>query len=144
MQEGTTLLLDVLANDGSFAPPAAVTIVGAPHHGSAQVEPDLRLRYDPDPGFNGADVIAYEVAPAIGLPRAETATITVYRTLAAGAPVVVLPRGSITRREIGVVVNDDDPQSVAVATYYVAHRGIPASHVVHLAFGLPGTDLSSA
>jgi len=49
-------------------------------------------------------------------------------------PVVRLPRSSITASELGVVVNDLDPQSLAVAEYYVRRRGIPARNVVHLSF----------
>jgi uncharacterized protein (TIGR03790 family) len=144
LQEGTTLFLDVLAGDGPSAAGAAVAIVGAPEHGTAQVEPDRRIRYDADAGWNGADVVAYEVTATGGTPVAETATITTYESLASGAPAVFLPRSSITKRDVGVVVNDDDPQSVAVADYYVAHRGVLASNVVHLTFGLPGTDLTPA
>jgi uncharacterized protein (TIGR03790 family) len=142
IQEGTTLFLDVLAGDGAGAVGATVAITGAPEHGSAQVEPDRRIRYDADAGWNGADVVAYEVTPVGGTPVAETATITTYEALAVGAPAVFLPRTAITKREVGVVVNDDDAQSVAVAAYYVAQRGIPAANVVHLAFGAPGTDLT--
>lgn len=142
--EGTTLHLDVLANDGALAAPVTVSITTPPEHGSAQVEPDGRIRYDADAGFDGADAIGYGVLPAGGPARAETAVVTVYASLDVGAPAVLLPRGAITRREVGVVVNDDDPQSVAVAAYYVAQRGIPATNVVHLAFGLPGTDLTAA
>lgn len=48
------------------------------------------------------------------------------------APTVIIPRTGITADELGVLVNDDDPLSVAVAAYYVAARGIPDAHVVHL------------
>lgn len=47
-------------------------------------------------------------------------------------PEVLLPRTSIGADELGVLVNDADPQSVAVAEAYVAARGIPAANVVHL------------
>jgi uncharacterized protein (TIGR03790 family) len=47
-------------------------------------------------------------------------------------PQVILPRRSISAEELAVLVNDDDPQSVAVAEYYVAARQIPAANVVHL------------
>jgi uncharacterized protein (TIGR03790 family) len=40
---------------------------------------------------------------------------------------------------MGVVVNTNDPQSVAVADYYVLRRGIPPQNVVRVAFP-PGTD----
>ena len=138
------MFVDVLVNDGALAAPVTVSIVTPPESGDARVEPDGRIRYDADAGFDGTDVIVYRVTPSAGTPRDERAWITTYASLAAGAPAVVLPRGSITRRELGVVVNDDDPQSVAVAAYYVAARRVPSAHVVHLAFGTPGTDLTVA
>lgn len=60
-----------------------------------------------------------------------------------GDPVVVLPRTSILAVEIGVLVNDMDPQSVAVAEAYVVARTIPDGHVVHLQLPL-GPVLSAA
>lgn len=63
-------------------------------------------------------------------------------------PEVLLPRTSIAAAELGVLVNDDDPQSVAVAEAYVAARGIPAANVVHLALPpgavLPEADFAAA
>jgi uncharacterized protein (TIGR03790 family) len=47
-------------------------------------------------------------------------------------PQVLLPRTSISVDELAVLVNDDDPQSVAVADDYVRARGIPVANVVHL------------
>lgn len=56
-------------------------------------------------------------------------------------PQVILPRTSIGADELGVLVNDADPQSVAVAEYYVAARGIPEANVVHLT--LPAGEVLS-
>lgn len=50
----------------------------------------------------------------------------------AGPPEVLLPRTGITAKELGVLVNDDDPLSVDIAAYYVQKRSIPAANVVHL------------
>lgn len=50
--------------------------------------------------------------------------------LAAGA------RAQLTPGQLGLVVNDDDPSSVAIAEYYRQARGIPAQQVVHVR--LPG------
>lgn len=36
--------------------------------------------------------------------------------------------------ELGVIVNDDDPASVAIATYYQEKRGIPAANLIHVRF----------
>ena len=58
-------------------------------------------------------------------------------------PEVIFPRTSIVASELAVLVNDADPQSVAVADYYVNARQIPAANLVHL--NLPaGAVLSQA
>lgn len=49
-----------------------------------------------------------------------------------GQPVVQLPRTSIRAEELAILVNDDDPQSVAVAAYYQQVRKIPEANVIHL------------
>jgi uncharacterized protein (TIGR03790 family) len=64
----------------------------------------------------------------------------------AGAPVqpkVLLPKTALEPAELGLLVNDDDPASVAIADYYATARGIPTANIVHLK--LPsGSVLSQA
>jgi len=57
-------------------------------------------------------------------------------------PQVILPRTSILAAELGVLVNDADPQSVATAEYYVAAREIPEDNLVHLTLPTGGAVLS--
>lgn len=45
-------------------------------------------------------------------------------------------RAQLTPAQLGLVVNDDDPSSVAIAAYYRQARGIPAQQVAHVR--LPG------
>ena len=49
-------------------------------------------------------------------------------------PTVLLPRASITRDELAVLVNDQDPQSMAVAAYYQQAREIPPANLITLSF----------
>jgi uncharacterized protein (TIGR03790 family) len=49
-------------------------------------------------------------------------------------PTVLFPRTRIDDAELAVLVNDEDPQSVAVADYYMTARGLPAANLVHLSF----------
>jgi uncharacterized protein (TIGR03790 family) len=49
-------------------------------------------------------------------------------------PVVLFPRTRILDSELAVLVNDDDPQSVAVAAAYMSARALPPENLVHLAF----------
>jgi hypothetical protein len=58
-----------------------------------------------------------------------------------------VPRSSIQRSEVAVLVNDNDPQSVEVANYYQQVRKIPSRNMIHLNFdqdrihpGLPSNN----
>jgi uncharacterized protein (TIGR03790 family) len=51
---------------------------------------------------------------------------------------VFFPRTSIQPEQLGVVVNDNDPLSVGIATYYATARGIPEANVFHLSFATGG------
>jgi uncharacterized protein (TIGR03790 family) len=45
-------------------------------------------------------------------------------------PEVELPRSSILPAELGLIVNEDDPRSKEIASYYAAARGIPAANLI--------------
>ncbi|MBI5532464.1 MAG: TIGR03790 family protein [Deltaproteobacteria bacterium] len=66
----------------------------------------------------------------------------------AGPPTVLFPRTSIEASELAILVNDDDPQSVAVADYYQKARGVPPANVIHvkapLANNWPQADFIAA
>jgi uncharacterized protein (TIGR03790 family) len=49
---------------------------------------------------------------------------------------------ALDARSLGVLVNTDDPQSIATAVYYVEQRRIPPENVVELALGAPRETLS--
>lgn len=49
--------------------------------------------------------------------------------LAQGAPPA---RGGLASTQLAIVINDDDPNSVAVGAYYRKVRNIPAANVVHV------------
>jgi len=55
-------------------------------------------------------------------------------TGAADPPTVLLPKQGLDPDEVAVLVNTSDPNSVAIAAYYVEHRGVPEANVVELAF----------
>jgi uncharacterized protein (TIGR03790 family) len=57
-------------------------------------------------------------------------------------PTVIFPRTRILDEELAVLVNDNDPQSVAVADYYMNSRGLPAENLIHLSFPA-GVDVMS-
>lgn len=47
------------------------------------------------------------------------------------------PQPALRAADLGVIVNDDDPDSRELAAYYMKKRGIPASNIVHVRFS-PG------
>lgn len=60
---------------------------------------------------------------------------------------LIVPRSSIQPSEVAVLVNDNDPQSVEVASYYQQVRKIPSRNMIHLNFdqnkihpGLPSNN----
>lgn len=42
------------------------------------------------------------------------------------------PAGGLEARHLAIVINDDDPDSVAIGAYYQRRRAIPAANVVHV------------
>jgi uncharacterized protein (TIGR03790 family) len=48
----------------------------------------------------------------------------------------------LSAAQLGVIVNDDDPDSVAIAAYYREKRGIPAANLIHVRFK-PGSSTLS-
>ncbi len=44
------------------------------------------------------------------------------------------PQPRLTADQLGIIVNDDDPDSVAIAAYYQDKRGIPAANLIHVRF----------
>jgi uncharacterized protein (TIGR03790 family) len=59
-----------------------------------------------------------------------------------GTPQVILPKVAIEPTEVALLVNDQDPQSLAVAVAYQAARGIPDENVVTFSFP-PGNTVMS-
>ncbi len=58
----------------------------------------------------------------------------------AATPPVTMPRASVLTSEVGVLYNEKDPISVAVAAYYQKKRGIPQKNMVKLSFS-PALDV---
>ena len=52
------------------------------------------------------------------------------------------PQPGLNADQLGVIVNDDDPDSVAIAAYYRVKRGIPANNLIHVRFKPGGSTLS--
>ena len=52
--------------------------------------------------------------------------------------------GELTNVNLAIIVNDKDPQSVAVAEYYIQARQIPKENVIHTSFNPHKSSLSAA
>jgi uncharacterized protein (TIGR03790 family) len=76
--------------------------------------------------------------PLIGRWLGVIATALLLQAAAQAAPpepvVIHFPQAGLRAGQLGVIVNDDDPDSVAVAAYYREKRGIPASNLIHIRF----------
>lgn len=60
-------------------------------------------------------------------------------------PATFLAPPELTASELGVLINTDDAQSVAIGDYYIDKRKIPAANVVRLALGAPtGKSITGA
>lgn len=53
------------------------------------------------------------------------------------ATVIAFDQPGLSAEQLGVIVNDSDPDSVALAAYYKEKRGIPARNLIHVRFA-PG------
>jgi gliding motility-associated-like protein len=68
--EDITLTIPVLNNDydiDGFLVPGSVSVVTAPNHGAASVNPDGSITYNPDADFYGTDSLTYQVCDNEGL-----------------------------------------------------------------------------
>ena len=89
--------------------------------------------------------LAPNLAAAQSLQNTET--IDVLDANSAKVATLIVPRSGIQASEIAVLINDNDPQSVEVATYYQQVRNIPSRNMIHLSFdqnrihpGLPSNN----
>jgi uncharacterized protein (TIGR03790 family) len=53
---------------------------------------------------------------------------------AKASPGVFLPNTHLQASQLAVIVNDDDPDSIATAAYYQQRRQIPQSNIIHIRF----------
>lgn len=90
---------------------------------------------DPDGGADAEDaaiasVIDGAAPPADAADAGEAGTVP--------EPATIVPiEPQLTANELGLLVNTDDPQSVAVGDFYAVTRKIPPANVVRLALGAP-------
>jgi uncharacterized protein (TIGR03790 family) len=59
------------------------------------------------------------------------------------APVIQVPKASLRAEELAIIVNDNDPVSVAIAAYYRGQRHIPEKNTIHVHMDPHGGNLPS-
>ncbi len=64
----------------------------------------------------------------------KTEDVEVLDANSAKVATLIVPRSSIQASEVAVLINDNDPQSVEVASYYQNVRKIPDRNMIHLNF----------
>ena len=112
-EEDAPVTIDVLANDtDEEGDELTVVALGAPEHGTAEIEEDGTVTYTPSADFHGADAFTYTVADSNGGEAQASVTVTV-------APVNDAPTAStITDPDDGAeVVVAGDPESVITAAW---------------------------
>ena len=57
-------------------------------------------------------------------------------------PIILPPDNALTPEQLGVIINDDDPLSIAIGNYYQLRRKIPAANVVHIRFSIGKSEMS--
>lgn len=60
----------------------------------------------------------------------------------AAAPTILPPENGLQPAQLGIIVNDSDPLSRAIGSYYQQRRKIPAENVVHVGFPADRVDMA--
>ncbi len=75
---GTAVVINVLGNDSDVdGDTLSITVVTDPPSGSASVNTDRTVTYNPDSGFTGTDAFSYTAADGNGLTASANVTVTV-------------------------------------------------------------------
>ena len=76
--EGTAVVINVLGNDSDVdGDTLSITVVTDPPSGSATINTDRTVTYNPDSGFTGTDTFSYTASDGGGLTAAANVTVTV-------------------------------------------------------------------
>ncbi len=137
IKENRATKLNILDNDKYYdKSKLIVDIVQKPKYGKI----DKNLIYTPFANYNGYDEFSYQISDAKGNTSIATSYITIYKSATQNAPIVQLLKTSITPDELAIVINDNDPISVKVASYYAKKRSIPTKNIIHVS--IPNNSIS--
>jgi uncharacterized protein (TIGR03790 family) len=80
-----------------------------------------------------APVVLLLLAPGLALAQG-TEAVSVLGSNARAIATLLVPRRGIQPSEMAILINDNDPQSIEVASYYQQKRHIPDQNMIHLTF----------
>lgn len=133
VQQGTSVLIDVLAND--VDPEGAALAIDAlvqPVHGSAVVESG-RVRYTPADGFTGTDSFRYTVVDPEGASAQGTVTVTVVPGNRAPVVQAIADLELVEGTELRLQVQANDPEGDPLSYRLIA---APDGALIDAASGL--------
>ena len=129
IKENLSTKLNILDNDKYYdKSKLIVDIVQKPKYGKI----DKNLIYTPFLNYNGYDEFSYKISDSKGNTSSTKSYITIYKNATQNAPIVQLLKTSITPDELAIVVNDNDPISVKIGSYYAKKRSIPTKNIIHV------------
>jgi len=125
--EDTPVVIDVLANDSDVEDgiPELNAIISQPSHGTATINADETITYEPDPNYYGSDSFVYEVIDSDG--ATDTATVYITITPINDAPVAnddsyaTDEDITLTINTPGVLANDNDVDNDALTAELVTN-----------------------
>ncbi len=121
--EGSTLLVNVLANDSDPDSDALdVTSVTPPSQGTAIIQHDNRVLYTPDPGACGSDSFSYTINDGKGASASASVTIAL-ENVSPTAAEDMTSTPEETSVQIPVLTNDSDPGG---GNLTILSAGLPA------------------
>lgn len=133
--EGEQATLDIASNDGGSAP-FEIELVESALLGDADMDANNQLTYVSPANRNTSTRLVYEITDATGATDQATVFIGVYASLTSdeevNPPLVRFPRRAIQPADLAVIINDSDPNSVAIGEYYATRRELPDANVIRI------------
>jgi parallel beta-helix repeat protein len=107
------VIIDILANDSDVEGPVTLAGVSPAGHGLVLVNPDGKVTYEPNPGYEGPDQFTYTAKDADGATDTASVSVTVLGVDPTDQPPSAGDDAATTNEDvaatIAVLANDSDP-----------------------------------
>ncbi len=129
VDENSSSKFDILKNDTYFdKKDLKIEIIQKPKYGTL----DKNLIYTPITNYNGYDEFIYKISD-LNNSSTTKSYISIYNKKdSQQAPIVQLPKTSISSHEIAIIINSNDSISKKIGLYYAKKRGIPNQNIVYV------------